>query len=202
MAVERVRFLDSGSLVIDRSHVMWNIDAGNPVRFPVYSVLIEHSDGLFLFDSGFDKGTVEEFLAFELPEQTEEQTIPAQLEKCGFTPGDVTAVINSHLHFDHVGGQRHLPDAVTWVAQGGPAPRPGAGAVRAARLRGQGLSPPGLRLSVAGRRGVRLRRRDQAPAHARPHGRPLLAAARLRREPRRCCFPPTSPTRARPGRRS
>ena len=87
MAVERVRFLDSGSLVIDRSHVMWNIDCGNPVRFPVYSVLIEHSDGLFLFDSGYDKGTVEEFLAFELPEQTEEQTIPAQLEKCGFAPG-------------------------------------------------------------------------------------------------------------------
>jgi 4-pyridoxolactonase len=24
-------------------------------------------------------------------------------------------VINSHLHFDHCGGQRHLPDAMTWV---------------------------------------------------------------------------------------
>ena len=58
MAVERVWFLDSGSLVIDRSHIMWNIDTGNPARFPVYSVLIEHTDGLFLFDSGFDKGTV------------------------------------------------------------------------------------------------------------------------------------------------
>ncbi len=27
MGVERVWLLDSGSLVIDRSHVMWNIDA-------------------------------------------------------------------------------------------------------------------------------------------------------------------------------
>jgi 4-pyridoxolactonase len=26
-------------------------------------------------------------------------------------------VINSHLHFDHCGGQRHLPDAVTWVGK-------------------------------------------------------------------------------------
>ena len=63
MGVERVWLLDSGSLVIDRSHIMWNIDAGNPVRFPVFSVLIDHSDGLFLFDSGYDRGTVEEFLA-------------------------------------------------------------------------------------------------------------------------------------------
>jgi len=117
MGVNRVRLLDSGSLVIDRSHVMWNIDCGNPVRFPVYSVLIEHSDGLFLFDSGFDLETVNEFLPFELPEQSEEQTIPAQLELCGFATSDVDAVINSHLHFDHCGGQRQLPDAETWVGK-------------------------------------------------------------------------------------
>jgi 4-pyridoxolactonase len=117
MGVERVWLLDSGSLVIDRTHVAWNIEPGNPVRFPVFSVLIEHTDGLFLFDSGFDKGTVEEFLPFELPEQTDEQIVPAQLDKCGFKPGDVSAVINSHLHFDHCGGQRQLPDAPTWVGK-------------------------------------------------------------------------------------
>lgn len=115
MGVERVWLLDSGSLVIDQSHITWNVGCGTPVRFPVYSVLIEHDEGLFLFDSGFDKGTVEEFLPFELPEQTDEQTLPAQLDRCGFAPGDVSAVINSHLHFDHCGGQRHLPDAPVWV---------------------------------------------------------------------------------------
>lgn len=115
MGVERVWLLDSGSLVIDQSHITWNVGCGTPVRFPVYSVLIEHDEGLFLFDSGFDKGTVEEFLPFELPEQTEEQTLLGQLAKCGYGSGDITAVLNSHLHFDHCGGQRHLPDSVTWV---------------------------------------------------------------------------------------
>lgn len=115
MAVERIWLLDSGSLVIDRAHVMWNIDPGNPVRFPVYSVLIEHSEGLFLFDAGYDLELVEAKLPFELPEQTAEQTLPAQLGLCGFEPADVTAVINSHLHFDHVGGQKHLPNAEVWV---------------------------------------------------------------------------------------
>ena len=41
----RIWFLDSGSLVIDQSHITWNQGCGTPVRFPVYSVLIEHDEG-------------------------------------------------------------------------------------------------------------------------------------------------------------
>jgi len=33
---------------------MWNIGCGTPVRIPSYGVLIEHDEGLFLFDTGFD----------------------------------------------------------------------------------------------------------------------------------------------------
>jgi 4-pyridoxolactonase len=113
--VKSVRLLDSGSLVIDQSHITWNIGAGNPVRFPVYSVLIEHSDGLFLFDSGYDLELVEKVLPFELPEQTAQQTLPAQLALCGFSAADVDAVINSHLHFDHCGGNKHLLKATTYL---------------------------------------------------------------------------------------
>ena len=38
-AKKKVWILDGGSLVIDRSQVLWHIDVGTPVRFPVYSVL-------------------------------------------------------------------------------------------------------------------------------------------------------------------
>ena len=55
------------------------------MRIPVYSVLVEHDDGLFLFDTGIDLDHMNRVLPFELPEQTEEQTIPAQLEQCGFS---------------------------------------------------------------------------------------------------------------------
>jgi 4-pyridoxolactonase len=91
------------------------VGCGNPVRFPVYSVLIEHPDGLFLFDTGFDLDLVNEKLPFELPEQTPQQTLPGQLELAGFTPDDVDAVINSHLHFDHCGGNKHLRNATTYL---------------------------------------------------------------------------------------
>jgi 4-pyridoxolactonase len=111
----QVRLLDSGTLVIDQSHITWNIGCGTPVRFPVYSVLIEHPSGLMMFDTGYDLDLVNQMLPFELPEQTPEQTIPGQLQKCGISTGDVKILINSHLHFDHCGGNRHLTDATTYL---------------------------------------------------------------------------------------
>jgi 4-pyridoxolactonase len=110
-----VRLLDSGTLVIDQSHITWNIGCGTPVRFPVYSALIEHPDGLMMFDSGYDLDLVNQMLPFELPEQTPEQTVPAQLEKCGVAPGDIGVLLNSHLHFDHCGGNKHLTSATTYL---------------------------------------------------------------------------------------
>jgi 4-pyridoxolactonase len=107
----RIYLLDLGSLVIDRSDVLWHIDVGTPVRFPVYGVYIDHPDGKYVFDTGFDLDHVNKVLPFELPEQTPEQTIPAQLAKCGVKPEEIDYVINSHFHFDHVGGNKHLSDA-------------------------------------------------------------------------------------------
>jgi 4-pyridoxolactonase len=115
MPATQVRLLDSGTLVIDQSHITWNIGCGTPVRFPVYSVLIEHADGLFMFDSGYDLDLVNQMLPFELPEQSAEQTVPAQLERCGLKPDDVSVLINSHLHFDHCGGNKHLVGATTYL---------------------------------------------------------------------------------------
>jgi 4-pyridoxolactonase len=111
----KVYLLDGGSIVIDHAQLMWNIGSGTEARIPSYSVLIEHREGLFLFDTGFDLDHVNRVLPWEKPLQEPAQTIPAQLELAGFAPGDVTHVINSHLHFDHVGGNKHLPDAVCVV---------------------------------------------------------------------------------------
>jgi 4-pyridoxolactonase len=115
MTDPKVYLLDGGTLVIDASDVHWHIDTGTPVRFPVYSVLIDHPDGLILYDTGYDLDHVNAVLPFELPLQTPEQTIPAQLALCGFTPEDVDIVVNSHFHFDHVGGNKYLTGAKTLV---------------------------------------------------------------------------------------
>lgn len=103
----KIWLLDNGSIVIEHTQLMWNVP-GPQVRIPSYAVLIEHDDGLFLFDTGFDLEHTNAVLPFELPEQTPEQTIPAQLELAGFTVPDVNTLVNSHLHFDHVGGNKHF----------------------------------------------------------------------------------------------
>ena len=80
----KIWLLDNGSIVIEHTQLMWNVP-GPQARIPSYAVLIEHDDGLFLFDTGFDLEHTNAVLPFELPEQTAEQTIPAQLELAGFS---------------------------------------------------------------------------------------------------------------------
>jgi 4-pyridoxolactonase len=110
----KVWLLDNGSIVIEHTQLLWNVP-GPQVRIPVYSVLVEHEDGLFLFDTGIDLDHMNRVLPFELPEQTPEQTIPAQLASCGFSTSDVTALVNSHLHIDHVGGNKHFAGTKTVI---------------------------------------------------------------------------------------
>ncbi|MDA8292225.1 MAG: N-acyl homoserine lactonase family protein [Actinomycetota bacterium] len=117
MAPKKVYILDGGSLVIDRSQVLWHIDVGTPVRFPVYSVLVEHADGFLLYDTGYDLEHVRRVLPFEQPLQSPEQSLGAQLRLCGVEPEQVDTVVNSHFHFDHVGGNRLLTSATTLVSK-------------------------------------------------------------------------------------
>jgi 4-pyridoxolactonase len=113
----RVFLLDSGTMLIDRSQLLWNVDCGVRLRFPIYSVLVEHDDGLFLFDTGYDLEHVRSVFPREEPLQSEAQGIVEQLAACGFAPTDISYVVNSHLHFDHVGGNRHFRGAKTLVSK-------------------------------------------------------------------------------------
>lgn len=113
MPETKVYLLDGGSLVIDGFHMYWNRGPAGDVRFPCYSVLIDHPEGKFLFDTGYDKAHVEKVLPFEKPIQSSEQTIPGQLALLGIRPEDVTHVINSHFHFDHCGGNKFCVNATT-----------------------------------------------------------------------------------------
>lgn len=109
----KVYLLDGGTLVMDGLHAFWNAGPSGEIRFPVYSVLIEHSDGRYLYNSGYDLDHVQRVLPFIKPMQTKTQTIPGQLSLIGLRPQDVNYVINSHFHFDHGGGNKHLNSACT-----------------------------------------------------------------------------------------
>ncbi len=113
MSETKVYLLDGGTLVIDGFHAFWNRGPGGEFRFPCYSVLVEHKDGRYIFDTGYDCEHVKRVLPFEKPQQSEAQTIPGQLALLGLKPGDIDYVANSHYHFDHCGGNKHLSEACT-----------------------------------------------------------------------------------------
>lgn len=111
MTDTKVYLLDGGSLVLDGYHVFWNKGPGGEVRFPVYSILIEHAEGRILVDTGYDYDHVMKVLPFEKPIQTKDQTIPGALKLLGLEPRDIDVVVNSHFHFDHCGGNKYFPHA-------------------------------------------------------------------------------------------
>ena len=111
MSDTKVYLLDGGSLVLDGYHVYWNRGPGGEVRFPAYSILIEHKEGRFLIDTGYDYDHVMKVLPFEKPQQSKDQTIPGALKLLGLEPNDVGVVVNSHFHFDHCGGNKYFPHA-------------------------------------------------------------------------------------------
>jgi len=88
------------------------------VDFPVLSWLIEHSDGLVLFDTGMHIDLQTSF--DRIGERTAETISPAfspgeeltaRLAARGVRPADIDQIVVSHLHFDHVGGNEEIPDA-------------------------------------------------------------------------------------------
>ena len=88
------------------------------LRVPVPSYLIEHPNGRALFDSGLGlacQTEVEKYLGrlaslFEVEFQAGEE-ISARLECLDISAADVNFLINSHLHFDHAGGNALIPEA-------------------------------------------------------------------------------------------
>jgi glyoxylase-like metal-dependent hydrolase (beta-lactamase superfamily II) len=72
-------------------------------------LLIEHPDGLVLIDTGAGNKESEKFYGIYGIENSPIGGVgPTQLEsalgQAGFAPDDVQIVIDSHLHFDHAGG--------------------------------------------------------------------------------------------------
>ena len=107
----KVYLLDNGTLMLDKSLATLNRNQGGEFRFPVFALFIDHPDGKVMFDTGFTKEWVERKLPFEKPQQTEAQTMPAQLHAIGVRPEDIDIVVNSHLHFDHCCGNKLFPQA-------------------------------------------------------------------------------------------
>jgi len=93
------------------------------ITLPIPVFLIEHPKSLALFDTGLHPDCQhhpEKRLGarlaglFRIGFQPGEE-VSARLEAIGRDPGKVELVINSHFHFDHVGGNALIPNATMLV---------------------------------------------------------------------------------------
>jgi glyoxylase-like metal-dependent hydrolase (beta-lactamase superfamily II) len=86
-------------------------DDRNRIQLGMRCLLVEHDDGLVLIDSGAGNKEDEKFYEIYGVENRGGGPGPTALEDgiraAGHRPEDVVLVINTHLHFDHAGGNTY-----------------------------------------------------------------------------------------------
>lgn len=92
---------------------------------PIYCWLIEHPEGLILVDTGetaaiYQDGYLPKGGLYHKVVETrikEEEEIPYQLAKLGYQPKDISTIIFTHLHGDHIGGLKHFQHCQIFVSE-------------------------------------------------------------------------------------
>ncbi|QQE79289.1 N-acyl homoserine lactonase family protein [Alicyclobacillus sp. SO9] len=123
--------LANGILHMDRSWFVPELSAGltsldvslpKTVAAPVYAVLIEHPEGVILFDTGCHPdsmgagGRWAQSLQSEFPWSVEDGAyLHQRLEQLNIRPSDIRYTVASHLHCDHAGNIALFPHSATIV---------------------------------------------------------------------------------------
>ena len=120
------QWLDGGGMFGVVAKPLWERkikpDALNRIPLGLRCLLIEHDAGPVLVDTGIGNKESDRFRQIYGVENAGTHG-PTQLEDAlsavGWKPGDVKYVINSHLHFDHAGGNTFVEGLQEEVAPGG-----------------------------------------------------------------------------------
>ncbi len=113
----RVHILDDGVFVTDAGNLFGGSRKAS-IKGAMHPVLVEAADDLVLIDAGFGP-ELPEILAGRY-ELRRDKNLLDHLHEAGYTAGDVTRVILSHLDADHVGwalGPPSFPEAVVYVQE-------------------------------------------------------------------------------------
>jgi glyoxylase-like metal-dependent hydrolase (beta-lactamase superfamily II) len=102
-----IRRLDLGHFVRPAGET----GTGRPRAEAVLAYLVRRPQGLLLFDTGLGRGDAETDAHYR-PRRRE---LTDALADAGVSPGDLTAVVNCHLHFDHIGGNPALAGLPVFV---------------------------------------------------------------------------------------
>lgn len=118
MAVRKMFFLPCGYIDIDQSMMTAGAGMGETVRAPVLSALLSTDDGWVLVDTGLNPEGLESperawgpRARVVRPAMTKQDDIRERLRELDVSVGDVRVVVNTHLHWDHTGGNRFFRES-------------------------------------------------------------------------------------------
>lgn len=110
-------YLDGGSMFGVVPKVLWEKiykpDERNRIKMGLNSILIQSEQALVLVETGIGTGLDQKFLRFYSVER--EPGLIEEIKNLGFEPGDIDYVINTHLHFDHCGGNTYQNEKGQWI---------------------------------------------------------------------------------------
>jgi glyoxylase-like metal-dependent hydrolase (beta-lactamase superfamily II) len=110
--------LDGGAMFGVVPKPLWEkriaADERNRIQLGMRTLLIEHPSGLVLIDTGAGNKEDEKFkniYGIENEGANGRTSLEDGLAQIGVAPSDVSIVINTHLHFDHAGGNTYRDEA-------------------------------------------------------------------------------------------
>lgn len=114
--------LQAGAVDMDRSVFLPATPKGTRIQAPGLVFVIQHPQGNVVVDTGLDPRVYADPQGYWgglsralIPRGDEGDGLVPRLQEAGFSPGDIRYVICTHLHMDHAGGNRFLPQAAFLV---------------------------------------------------------------------------------------
>jgi N-acyl homoserine lactone hydrolase len=114
----RLYLLHCGSLDLEESVIIPGAPKGRRLTLPVPAMLLQIDGRNILVDTGLPDFCVDNPSALTeegdpdppemVPQMSQQQTVAGQLALLDLTLDDLDLVVNSHLHFDHCGGNQHM----------------------------------------------------------------------------------------------
>lgn len=117
--VEKIWLLPTGGLCLDRSILLTGKDFGIKQDVPVFAVLVKTEEEYILIDTGLNPNgltnpekTWGERAKHLLPILTEEDNVARRLNELDVSVSDIKYVVNTHMHWDHTGGNQFFDNAI------------------------------------------------------------------------------------------